>query len=723
MSLDLYQPCPGGLDKKIKFCCKDLAHQLDSVSRKLDGGQLQAADDELDRLLQQYPDRQCLWSMKVQAELAMGDVASVRGSNDKFLSIAPQNPIALALAAIIAATAETVAPSADEPRNAGSVSEDCRQAVDLLQSALEHTPDAIPIQVYDALGVVAERLLAEGMVIAAREHYAFQIMLDRENSQEAYARFLSISRSRELNVLMRQDMTLSPVPEEACPEREAYAAAFAAGSRGLWREAVQQLESAAQSYDAPLIRRALGILYCRLAENAKATAAWREFANSPGVAHDDAVEAEALAQLLDQREDPRSLELIQYTIPIQDTETALTTLQSDQRFQAMRFEAAADDEGPPPRAVFQMQDRVMPESLAIPATELPLSLGDLLLYGKETDKPARLTFIAIPGQSAQIQELLNSALPGQLAGPAEEEVLAKVSRMGQLDVLRMVQPREATLPQKKAWAAEFQEKVVLEKWLDLPQQFLLEKTPREASEDPTLKLPLEALVLLLETARDASPSPVFTRLRQRLGLPLRDRIVADHKTMRTLPIVRFDRIDPQTISDDDLLTGFAIANQTRYAPAISLLCDELLNRPSLHDKIQRAQIYGLLATVSDDLDVVLQRLQEAQKAALKSGASPARWKVSEFGVRILRQEVPEAQALLQDIQTHHIREPGIADMLAAELYRFGLARPASKPRTAAAPAAAAVPDDVGSVIVSGDEPATTAQGSSQPSKLWLPGMD
>ena len=28
MELDPYQPCPGGLDKKIKFCCKDLVREL-----------------------------------------------------------------------------------------------------------------------------------------------------------------------------------------------------------------------------------------------------------------------------------------------------------------------------------------------------------------------------------------------------------------------------------------------------------------------------------------------------------------------------------------------------------------------------------------------------------------------------------------------------------------------------------------------------------------------
>ncbi len=728
MSLDLYQPCPGGLDKKIKFCCKDLAHSLESVSRKLDGGQLQAADEELDRLLQQYPDRQCLWAMKVQAELAMTDVAGVRSSNDKFLAIAPQNPIALAVAAIISATDETAVASAEESRSVTEdVSPECRRAIEFLQSALENTGDSIPIQIYDALGVVAERLIAESMYMAAREHLAFQIMLDREHSEGAYARFLGISRSSGLNILLRQDMTLPPVPEEAGPWKEAYRQAYAAGSRGLWRAAAGQLEALAASHDAPLIQRALGILYCRLAENAKAVTAWRKFARASATDHEDAVEAEALAQLMDPHSEPPTVDLLQFTLPIQDVDAVLTALQSDQRFQAMRFESSAEDEGPPPRAVFQIQDRLLPEGQEIAAQDLPLALGELLLYGKETDKPARLVFIAVRDRAGQIQEQLRSVLHKQVAGEAAEEVLTKIPRPAVMDLLRPVQPRQATIRQRVAWASDFYEQVVLDKWLELPLEVLSGKTPREACGDDSQQLALEAAVLLLETSRNTDQTPVFQRLRERLGLPAMRRIEADHETMRTLPVVRFHRVEPHALSDDDLLTSFAIANQTRYAPAANVLCRELLRRPSVQGQIKRDQIYGLLASMSDDLDESLQLLQDAQKAATKAGTSPARWKVSEFGLRILRQEMAEAQLVLRDIQTHHIREPGVADLLSAELYRYGLARPPSAARppapTAAAAAAPVSRDDQAQVILGADEPAAAAEGTSPPSKLWLPGMD
>ncbi len=128
MSLDLYQPCPGGLDKKIKFCCKDLAHQLESVSRKLDGEQLHAADEELDRLLQQHSDRQCLWSLKVQAGLALNNLQEVRKSNSKFLALAPQNPIALAVESILSATDASSMESSESADHDGAVTPECRRA-------------------------------------------------------------------------------------------------------------------------------------------------------------------------------------------------------------------------------------------------------------------------------------------------------------------------------------------------------------------------------------------------------------------------------------------------------------------------------------------------------------------------------------------------------------------------------------------------------------------
>ena len=273
MSLDLYQPCPCGLGKNIKFCCRDLAHELESIMKKIDGSQLQAADAELDRMLAEHPQREAFWALKVTLQYEQGDVDGLREISGKFLAVAPNNPIALASDAILAATEPP-----EEDHDPSQPSGPCRRAVDQLQAALENSPSGISIQIYDSLGLIADRLMAESHWLAAREHLAFQVLLDRDNAQVPYGKLIQISRNPSTSLLLRQDLTISPCP----PELEfsgAYQEAVDAGARGLWRSALNQLEDLAEKHCHSTIFKAISILACRLAENAKAVVAWRKFAD------------------------------------------------------------------------------------------------------------------------------------------------------------------------------------------------------------------------------------------------------------------------------------------------------------------------------------------------------------------------------------------------------------------------------------------------------------
>jgi hypothetical protein len=324
----------------------------------------------------------------------------------------------------------------------------------------------------------------------------------------------------------------------------------------------------------------------------------------------------------------------------------------------------------------------------------------------------------------QLRGQLSSVLGDHLADEGQTETIAQLPSPAVLDQLKAVLPPESSIRQRIRWSENFFEQVVLEKWLDLPLAALAGKSPRQAAQDDDLKLPLEAAVLLLESGQEPAPEATFARLRQQLGLPQPERIVGDEQTMRTLPVVRFKWLDPQTLSDEDLWTCFSLANQTRHASALTLLCRELLRRDGLQNRVERHQLLGVLASISHDADESLQLLHEAQKTAIKAGLSPARWKVAEFGLRILRAEMNEAQALLHEIQSQHIREPDIADLLMAELVRFGLVRPRATPvRTTATPQelpAATGADLAGAATL---ESAAAAKTAAQPSKLWLPGMD
>ncbi len=60
MPFDSYDLCPGGHDKKIRFCCSDLVKELEQIQTFLNGEQTAAGLAFLDQLAPKYPNRACL---------------------------------------------------------------------------------------------------------------------------------------------------------------------------------------------------------------------------------------------------------------------------------------------------------------------------------------------------------------------------------------------------------------------------------------------------------------------------------------------------------------------------------------------------------------------------------------------------------------------------------------------------------------------------------------
>src|SRR5437868_14937766 len=104
MPIDPYSPCPGGLGKKVKFCCADLVQELDKVQRMLEGEQPTACLDYVRKLDDKYPGRACLQSMRVSLENLVGDHVAADATLAAFLKQHPENAVALAEKALAVAS-------------------------------------------------------------------------------------------------------------------------------------------------------------------------------------------------------------------------------------------------------------------------------------------------------------------------------------------------------------------------------------------------------------------------------------------------------------------------------------------------------------------------------------------------------------------------------------------------------------------------------------------
>jgi hypothetical protein len=375
MSLDAYQPCPCGIDKKIKFCCgTEILDDLAKIDDALAGEQRLGALDLCNRLLAQKPDRPCLLMHKATVQMALSELPACRETVTQLLKVAPGNPGGLAISAML----------------------DCQEgnglaAVGALQSALETQQGKLIPVVYEAIGIVARTLDAIGEPLAAQTYAVFQAAASGGKDRNAVMTLLELEASGQIPLAIHGMTGLVPAPAEGvlkAAEIAEFSAALHQADIGCWGRAAEMFEKLAQkAAGEPAVWRNIAVCKLRVLENAGAIAALRRFAAMPTVPRDDAVEAEALAQFLS---DPTEIDFVPevtVTYAVTDVQALREQLLSSKRVHSVPFDPAQFREGdePPPLAMFLLLDReVPPNSQNLSRDNIPKVLGETLLYGKET---------------------------------------------------------------------------------------------------------------------------------------------------------------------------------------------------------------------------------------------------------------------------------------------------------------------------------------------------
>ena len=196
-------------------------------------------------------------------------------------------------------------------------------------------------------------------------------------------------------LLAKQDFALRSAPDDAL-WKNSFNTALAPAMHGAWRQAVQNLEElAAKAGDWPAIRYNVAVLRTWLADTQAAIQSWRKFAASD-VPLDDAVEAEGLAQLLDV-ESADLVDLVTLEYGVSDVEACLARLTANRRSPQMPIDLAklGTPDEPPPKGAWWLVDRDIPASgKDLAFDQVPQIVGHVFLFGKQTDREARLELIA-----------------------------------------------------------------------------------------------------------------------------------------------------------------------------------------------------------------------------------------------------------------------------------------------------------------------------------------
>ncbi len=713
MPIGPYSPCPGGTGKKIKFCCPELLGELQKIERMLEGEQFLACLKHVERLEQSHPDKACLPSTRTLLLRVLERFDEAEAAAATFLEKHPDNPVALAETAILSATLDS-----------GS------EAMETLMRAIALSDTEIENRVYEAIGLVGRVLAAEGQFLAARALASLQMGIQHEDRRplELIAR---LNSAPGVPLVIKGEKSLRDCPDDA-PWKAAFDEALSLAGRAEWPKAAERFaELARQVDDAPAVWRNLAALRGWMADTPGCIQALRKFATLD-VPLEDAVEAEALARFLSDDPLGDQLDVVSLGYPVDDADQLQAALASSPRTANVRTDSMslAAEDGPPPVAAFLLFGRApLDPGTELTAESVPRVLCQVVLYGKETDRDARLELPAVVACDLDQVKALLAELAGDRLGPeCEPDVIGHVSATQEQLARRWRLPEGSSREDVERFTRQYVEKTILETWPQSPLGLLDGRSPLEAAGQEACRVRLLAAVMVLEFWLEQNGSRFdFNRLRSRLGLPTLDPIDPQQTPIEDLPLVRWSRVMVDKLPDEALLKAFIRALGYNAHAALRNLARAVTERSSLAGRQEQLLAFEMMARMADDSTQALEYIDRGREAAEQAGRSSAPWDLIELSFRAGRRESDKVSRLLNHLRTEHINEPGVAQALTDFFIQIGALRPDG---TVAAPAAAASREDA-SLAIPGEEAAEpgklwTPDGqkpAGEKPKIWTPGMD
>lgn len=719
MALDLYSLCPSGNGKKIKFCkCQDSLSELDRVMTMLAGGQVVPALDRLNRMLEVHPDAACALAIKGRVLLDLREYEALGENAERFVRLQPNNPLAL-----------TQRAAAQLFR--GKTSE----GTESLLQALAESGREVDTFVLEVAAVLAFMLARQGMFLSARAFASLTLSAEGFEGAKTSAGILEeLNTSPGISYLLK-----SLPPSLPRPERVEWAERYDE-ALGLLRShritlAHAKLTSLARTYpDEPAILS--GLLTCAIwrADPEAETDCLMKLSRCQKLDRVQRSKYLAMAWLLEPNQDSIGIELMTLGSDIDNIVEAENALRSSPFFSEIPAntlrQLAAPDDQVPPRSGFQLLEEPLPEQgVALTGENIPETLGLVLLFGKQTDRAARIVVRMV---MRRFLEVVRRTLSDTLSHVAWEEKLDH-----KLPFLQACDPRPA-------WGDRPEFRVDIEKALadfrtsrfghriaTEPLAALKNRTLSDAAADPELALEREALVRLIESTDGiADEAAVLDEIRTAAGVSALPAIAV--KTSDDLEMVEnsdLGRVDCKTLDPEGLSFLLRRADLIDMDSVSERAAREILSRgESLSDTGLLVMAHMTLVKVSRNPVVMLERIETAKPVFDKLGFDQANLLLMELQARARVGDIAGFQNVIRKLTTDYRHREDVMVSLQQMLVAMGVINPDGSPRRGPAQGGqlAAEPAKGSGVIWTPDSgsPAAAPSPSGQaPSKLWIPGMD
>ena len=362
-------------------------------------------------------------------------------------------------------------------------------------------------------------------------------------------------------------------------------------------------------------------------------------------------------------------------------------------------------EGPAPRAGYLMMDKAKLRSADDLSMEtVPFAVGEVLLYGKQTDRSARVELVCVENPRFNDGVDAVKSIAG-VSGDPKTIAFDKVNQGSDAITWNWNLPEGTTREQHKELLVEMK-KVALSRWMELKHEFTGGKTVREVAGDAKFESWVQAKLLhLQQTAGGEAFKPeMIAELRTDLGVPALEPLAPAEDEFLTP--MQMCRIDAEKLSDEQLLGYFQIATMTQNFTGLKTITPELLKRDHI-EGARRDICHINMARFSESHDEALEHFAQSRAEAGKIGAPLGILLVAEFEYRLRNGLEDKLDTLLQTIESRHMKEPGVEQELARLFQALGL-----QPGAVPGGENEAVEEQVADAGASG--------GSESSSGLWIP---
>ncbi|MDR3109112.1 MAG: hypothetical protein LBU65_05415 [Planctomycetaceae bacterium] len=717
MPFDAYTNCPGGRDKKIKFCCPDMIKELEQLHQLFERKQHAACINLLDQLAEKHPNCACLDAARIQSLLADNKLPESYDVAQKFYNREPENPVAISDFASLAVYMG-----------------DPAKGLNLIIDALEkNDTNTLKVELINGLLTLGVAMASMGIVVTPIAIGQFLQFINSKEIAESGIRLTMQALANTNEPLIIRSLRIQTFCPESFVKKAEFQNAMGLINSGRWKKGLAALENLIEyAKDFPAILWNVAVIRLWFFDVDKALDTFRQYSEVENQPFENRADAAYIRMLFtnDALGDLVDIQTREYEIT--DPDSALEKLLSNGLFANTPFDQRQfqDPDSPPPKNLFALLDKV-----AVTASETkptinntPLAIANVLFFGRQTDKPARLFVVGLHAENlVQVDNAIRNAIGGTIGKVGEPQTVTQQSRthLKAQAVLNFHSSIPFTAESEEEFLLDYYNNIFIPFVYDAPLGCLDGKSPAQVANDPAYSARLGGWIRYIEMflATEVG-AEVCNKICEHLKLPIPNTIRVPEpcpsgngarQFLDSVPLWRWQRLEFEKMTTDMLNVAYRVCMNARDVRTQSRISEEVLSRPvaSVPPQLRSGAYATLMSTAQAEhnFEEAVTWLERAMVEAREARQSPAVWKVMAISIYLGMGEPEKANSFLADVVQNHSNDETAMRLLQETLIKLGLMNPDGTPR------------NVSAREFAGEQHLATKQPTATTGGLWTPDGD